>query len=129
MNDEERSEASGYATLTNVLMPKEVRKEIKETFKSLEETLSEPDYLSSVSTAIKLKELLAKAKSFASDFCQAGPLCGTGLGLDIENAISAIDALCFAVEKKEADDTLREFYAKALRMLTAVNGGLKGWVG
>ena len=127
MNAEERREASDYAPLTKVLIPKEARKEIKEIFKSIEEIFSQPDCLPNVITTITLKELLAKAKSFASEFCQSGPLCGTGLGFDIENAISAIDALCFAVVKKESDDTLREFHDKVLRILTDVNGGLKGW--
>lgn len=48
-------------------MTKEKRKEIKETFKALEEMFSKEDAVKNIVTTSKFKELFAKAKMFRTE--------------------------------------------------------------
>lgn len=57
MNAEERRKASDDTTIT-----KEMRKEIKETFTSLEKVLSQPDFVENMAKAFEFMRLFEKAK-------------------------------------------------------------------
>ena len=125
MNLEQRREASDYATMT-----KEMRKEIKETFTTLEEILLQTDAVKSIVTDVNFLELLAKAKTFLDELRQE-PLIEDTLVNDfrnnIENAIVAIEACVGIVGKAKYADNLREFIDRAKRNLRIVNDRLKGW--
>ena len=125
MNLEQRREASDDATMT-----KEMRKEIKETFTTLEEILLQTDAVKSIVTDVNFLELLAKAKTFLDELRQE-PLIEHTLVNDfrnnIENAIVAIEACVGIVGKAKYADNLREFIDRAKRNLRIVNDRLKGW--
>ena len=125
MNLEQRREASDDATMT-----KEMRKEIKETFTTLEEILLQTDAVKSIVTDVNFLELLAKAKTFLDELRQK-PLIEDTLVNDfrnnIENAIVAIEACVGIVGKAKYADNLREFIDRAKRNLRIVNDRLKGW--
>lgn len=125
MNLEQRREASDDATMT-----KEMRKEIKETFTTLEEILLQTDAVKSIVTDVNFLELLAKAKTFLDELRQE-PLIEDTLVNDfrnnIENAIVAIEACVGIVGKAKYADNLREFIDRAKRNLRIVNDRLKGW--
>ena len=125
MNLEQRREASDDATMT-----KEMRKEIKETFTTLEEILLQTDAVKSIVTDVNFLELLAKAKTFLDELRQK-PLIEDTLVNDfrnnIENAIVAIEACVGIVGNAKYADNLREFIDRAKRNLRIVNDRLKGW--
>ena len=81
MNLEQRREASDYATMT-----KEMRKEVKETFTTLEEILLQTDAVKSIVTDVNFLELLAKAKTFLDELRQK-PLIEDTLVNDFRNNI------------------------------------------
>lgn len=111
-------------------MTKERRKEIKETFKTLEEILLQTDAVKSIVTDVNFLELLAKAKTFLDELRQK-PLIEDTLVNDfrnnIENAIVAIEACVGIVGNAKYADNLREFIDRAKRNLRIVNDRLKGW--
>ena len=111
-------------------MTKERRKEIKETFTTLEEILLQTDAVKSIVTDVNFLELLAKAKIFLDELRQE-PLIEDTLVNDfrnnIENAIVAIEACVGIVGKAKYADNLREFIDRAKRNLRIVNDRLKGW--
>lgn len=121
MNLEQRCEASDDTTIT-----KEMRKEIKETFTSLEKELSLPGFVENMVKAFEFLNLLAKAKDclhvldekwleisreddFRFNIAQAND--------SIENCQSEI------VNKRNGDDWLNKTRAR----LRIVNECLKDW--
>ena len=107
-------------------MTKEKRKEIKETFLSLEKMFSQKDAVKSIVTTPEFLEVLEKARSCSRELWREDFPFDENLRFDIENAIEAVDSCCFAV-RHGVVDKLQEFYDKALRKLSTVNGRLKGW--
>ena len=107
----------------------EKRKEIKETFKALEEVLLQTDFVESIITTPKFRELVAKANTCLSEL-RHGVFEGTSvydLSNEIENAIVALEACMDIVGDKKNVDTLQEFLCKAKRHLRIVNTHLQGW--
>ena len=108
----------------------QMRKEIKETFTTLEEILLQTDAVKSIVTDVNFLELLAKAKTFLDELRQE-PLIEDTLVNDfrnnIENAIVAIEACVGIVGNAKYADNLREFIDRAKRNLRIVNDRLKGW--
>ena len=110
-------------------MTKEKRKEIKETFKALEEVLLQTDSVESIVTALKFRELVSKAKTFSSELRQE-VLPGNPVydfRNDIDDAIVEIEACMDIVGDEDNLETLQEFLCKAKSHLHIVNSCLKGW--
>ena len=107
-------------------MTEEKRKEVKETFKALEEMFSQKDAVKSMVTTSRFLELFARVKKFRTELCQqmleensVNDFYGY-----IENAIVAVEA-CVGIVVNA--DNQQEFIDKAKRNLRIVNDRLKGW--
>lgn len=110
-------------------MTKEKRKEVKETFKALEEMVSQKDAVKSIVTTSKFVELFARAKMFLTELHPQMLEENTVNDFygDIENVIVAIEACVSVVGNAEYADNSQEVIDRAKSKLRIVNDRLKGW--
>ena len=104
-------------------MTNEKRKEIKETFASLEEMLSQTGSAESIATAPKFKELVAKAKDCLHEFDEKGYV-DSCFSLDIAKAIDAIENCQSEIKGERNGD---EWLNTARERIRRVNDRLKDW--
>ncbi len=111
-------------------MAKERRKEIKETFRALEEMFLQEDAVKSIVTTSKFIELFARAKIFLTELRPQVLEENTVNDFygDIENAIVAIEACVSVIGDAEYADNSQEVIDRAKRKLRVVNDRLKHWV-
>ena len=121
MNLEQRHEVSDDATMT-----KEMRKEIKETFKALEEMLLQASSAESIIATHKLVELLAKAKDYlhALDEKWLEISRNDDFRFEIAKAIEAVE-ICQSEVKQGRDGD--EWLKAARERIRGINDRLKGW--
>lgn len=107
-------------------MTKEKRKEIKETFKALEEVLLQTDSVESIITTPKFIELVAKAKLFSCELWQEMFVIpqGNDFRVDIDNAIEVMGTCQPSVKGGKKCD---EWLNVARERLRIVNDCLKDW--
>ena len=104
-------------------MTKGKRKEIKETFASLEEMLLQTGSAESIVTAPKFRELVAKAKDCLHEFDEKG-VVDSCVSLDIAKAIDAIENCQSEIKWKRNGD---EWLNTARERIRRVNDRLKDW--
>ena len=104
-------------------MIKEKRREIKETFASLEKMLSQAGSAESIVTAPKFRELVAKAKDYLHEFDEKGYV-DSYFSLDIAKAIDAIENCQSEIKWKRNGD---EWFDTARKRIRKVTNRLKDW--
>ena len=120
MNAEERREVSDNATLT-----KEMRKEIKETFTSLEKVLSQPDFVENMVKAFEFMNLLAKAKDCLHLLDEKLEIPrDEDFRFDIAKVVEAIENCQSEIRQGRDGD---EWLKTARERIRGVNDRLKGW--
>ena len=110
-------------------MTKEKKREIKETFASLEEMLLQTGSAEGIVKAPEFSELVAKAKKILSEFRQEVFLDTpvNDFRNEIENAIVVIEACMSLVGDEKNAETFQVFLCKAKGCLRTVNSYLEGW--
>ena len=121
MNLEQRHEVSDDATMT-----KEMRKEIKETFMSIEDVLLQPGFLETMVKAFEFMKLLAKAKDYlhALDEKWLEISRNDDFRFEIAKAIEAVE-ICQSEVKQGRDGD--EWLKAARERIRGINDRLKGW--
>ena len=107
-------------------MIKEKRREIKETFASLEKMLSQAGSAESIVTAPKFRELVAKAKLFSRELWQEKFMIpqGNDFRVYIDNAIEVMGT---CQPNVKGGRNCEEWLNVARERLRIVNDCLKGW--
>ena len=107
-------------------MTKEMRKEIKETFMSIEDVLLQPGFLETMVKAFEFMKLLAKAKDYlhALDEKWLEISRNDDFRFEIAKAIEAVE-ICQSEVKQGRDGD--EWLKAARERIRGINDRLKGW--
>lgn len=107
-------------------MTKEMRKEIKETFTSLEKVLSQPDFVETMVKTFEFMKLLAKAKDYLHVLDEKWLEISRNddFRFEIAKAIEAVE-ICQSEVKQGRDGN--EWLKTARERMRGVNDRLKGW--
>ena len=124
MNVEGHLEASDDATITQEIISNEMRREIKGTFKSFEEVLSQTGSVEDIIITPKFTKLVANAKDCLHELDEKKILRNDDFRFEIAKAIEAIE--CYQSEIRQGHDG-DEWLKTARERIRGVNDRLKGW--